>query len=88
LRSRRLLAAEAAAFHDRLERAPPSSTLAAEVAQLDAARTALDVGSFCEAKRLIAPFHREFPRGTVAAKGEPAWSRKGSAGSRLCLLCW
>jgi hypothetical protein len=42
-----------------------SGTLAAEVAQLDAARTALEIGAFDEAKRLILEFHRRFPRGEL-----------------------
>ena len=48
--------------------APPSSTLAAEVAQLDAARTALEVGAYSEAKRLLAQFHRDFPRGELTTE--------------------
>jgi hypothetical protein len=47
---------------------PPSSTLAAEVAQLDAARTALAAGAYSEAKRLLAQFHRDFPRGELATE--------------------
>ena len=50
--------------------APASSTLAAEVAHLDAARTALDVGAFGEAKRLLAQFHRDFPRGELTTEAK------------------
>lgn len=49
---------------------PPSSTLAAEVAQLDAARTALDVGAYGEAKRLLAQFYRDFPRGELTTEAK------------------
>jgi len=46
------------------------STLAAEVARLDTARTALEVGAFDEALRLLAGFHREFPHGELATEAE------------------
>lgn len=63
------------------------STLAAEVAQLDAARTALEVGAFDEALRLLAKFHREFPNGELAAEAEVMRievlsARKDQAGAR------
>jgi hypothetical protein len=53
---------------ERPSAAPPSSTLAAEVVQLDAARTALDVGAYSEAKRLLTQFHRDFPRGELTTE--------------------
>lgn len=49
---------------------PPRSTLAAEVAQLDAARTALDVGALDEARRLLAQFQRDFPQGELAIEAQ------------------
>ena len=53
---------------DRTRVTPPRSTLAAEVALLDAARTALDVGAYGEAKRLLAKFHGDFPRGELTTE--------------------
>jgi hypothetical protein len=48
----------------------PGSTLAAEVAQLDAARTALEVGALDEAQRLLSQFHRDFPHGELAVEAQ------------------
>lgn len=42
------------------------STLAAEVSQLDAARTACRVGAYNEVIRLVENYHREFPNGVLA----------------------
>lgn len=42
-----------------------SRSLAAEVAQLDAARTALEIGAFDAAKRLLLQFHQKFPQGEL-----------------------
>jgi outer membrane protein assembly factor BamD (BamD/ComL family) len=44
----------------------PSSTLAAEVARIDAARSASANGKHDEAIRLIERFHRDFPEGALA----------------------
>ena len=44
----------------------PSSTLAAEVSRLDAARTAIVVGAYDEAIRLIERYHRDFPAGALS----------------------
>jgi hypothetical protein len=46
------------------------STLAAEVARLDAARTALEIGAFDEALRLVTQFHRDFPNGELATEAD------------------
>lgn len=46
------------------------STLAAEVARLDAARTALEIGAFDEALRLVTRFHRDFPNGELATEAD------------------
>jgi len=47
-----------------------SSTLAAEVAQLDAARSASRGGDFAEAVRLVDRYHRDFPSGSLAPDAE------------------
>ena len=44
----------------------PSSTLAAEVSRLDAARTAIAAGAYDEAIRLIDRYHRDFPAGALS----------------------
>jgi hypothetical protein len=49
---------------------PPSSTLAAEVRAIDAVRTAIAVGAFRDATRLVGEYHREFPRGQLAADAD------------------
>lgn len=49
---------------DRL--ASSSSTLAAEVARIDAARDANAAGNYDEAVRLVERYHRDFPRGALA----------------------
>jgi hypothetical protein len=46
------------------------STLAAEVARLDAARTAIEIGAFDEALRLVSRFHRDFPNGELATEAD------------------
>jgi hypothetical protein len=65
-----------------------SSTLSAEVARIDAARTAISGGDYDEALRLIERYHRDFPTGAlapdadvvaleaVAAKGDRAEVRR------------
>ena len=40
-------------------------TLAAQVRQLDAARTACRIGAYGEAIRLVENYHREFPNGAL-----------------------
>ena len=42
------------------------STLAAQVRQLDAARTAYRIGAYNDAIRLVEDYHREFPNGALA----------------------
>ena len=44
----------------------PSSTLAAEVSRLDAARTAIAAGAYDEAIRRIERYHRDFPAGALS----------------------
>ena len=44
----------------------PSSTLAAEVSRLDAARTAIAAGAYDEAIRLVQRYHRDFPAGALS----------------------
>jgi len=46
------------------------STLAAEVDQLDAARTAYRAGAYQEAISLVEIYHRRFPRGVLAPDAE------------------
>lgn len=46
------------------------STLAAEVDQLDAARTAYRAGAYQEAISLVDSYHRRFPRGVLAPDAE------------------
>jgi outer membrane protein assembly factor BamD (BamD/ComL family) len=63
------------------------STLAAEVARLDAARTALEIGAFDEALRLVTRFHRDFPNGELATEAdvlriEALSARNDQAGAR------
>ncbi len=72
--------------------APPASTLAAEVARIDTARTAAALGDYDEAIRLVARYHRDFPRGTLAPDADvvalEAWAAQGNAAetSRLAAL--
>jgi hypothetical protein len=47
-----------------------ASSLAAEVARLDAARTSNAVGDYDETIRLIERYHREFPDGALAPDAE------------------
>jgi hypothetical protein len=44
----------------------PPSTLAAEVAALDAARTAIASGAFDESLQVVDRYHRDFPAGELA----------------------
>jgi TolA-binding protein len=46
------------------------STLAAEVARIDAARSANASGAYDEAVRLIERYHRDFPDGALAPDAE------------------
>jgi len=48
----------------------PGSTLAAQVALLDAARSALAGGTFSEALRLADRYHTDFPNGELAPEAE------------------
>jgi len=50
--------------------ASPSSTLTAQVALLDAARTAIAAGAFAEALRLSERYRAEFPTGELAPEAE------------------
>lgn len=52
------------------EAAPPQTTLAAEVAALDAARAAAAGHRFDEALKLISLYHYDFPEGELAADAE------------------
>jgi hypothetical protein len=55
----------------RSEPAPsPSSTLSAQVALLDAARTAIAAGAFAEALRLSERYRADFPSGELAPEAE------------------
>lgn len=47
-----------------------SSTLSAEVSLVDAARTAIGMGSYGEALRLVDEYHRDFPAGELEADAE------------------
>jgi hypothetical protein len=49
---------------------PPFSSLAAEVAALDAARTAASANSFDEVLRLIDQYHYDFPLGELSADAD------------------
>jgi hypothetical protein len=49
---------------------PPFSSLAAEVAALDAARSAASANSFEEALRLIDQYHYDFPLGELSADAD------------------
>lgn len=49
---------------------PPSSTLAAQVALLDAARTAVSSGATAEALRLAERYRTEFPNGALSPEAE------------------
>ncbi len=61
--------------------APPASTLAAEVARIETARTAAAVGDYDEAIRLVGRYHRDFPDGVLAPDADvvalEAWAAKG-----------
>jgi len=46
------------------------SSLAREVAALDAARTALAVGANASARRQIEQYHRDFPQGELSADAD------------------
>jgi len=50
-----------------------SSTLAAEVSRMDAARAANAAGEYDEAVRLVERYHQEFPG--VRWRRTPTWSR-------------
>jgi len=52
------------------EPAPPSSTLAAQVALLDSARTAIAAGAFAQALRLADRYRADFPDGELAPEAE------------------
>ena len=51
----------------KVDAATRTSTLAAEVAALDAARTASSMGNYDGALGLIADYHRDFPAGELSA---------------------
>lgn len=59
--------------------APGSATLAAEVAALDAARTAIDIGAFDQAVQAISRYQRDFPAGVLRADAEVVALRALSA---------
>lgn len=49
-----------------IDRRAPASTLAAEVAALDAARAAILAGAFDESLQVVDRYHRDFPAGELA----------------------